>query len=188
LFNPLIPRPPWRAGLSRAAAREASYQLLKAALSGELSFAVSPLVAFEYEGVLTRRIEEGFLKVSEKDCRRILSALFTMATIVWRPLQIRPVLSDPSDDKILENAQRANYNKNFLTFGRLSGLRQDSPPFGRVPGFPAACCRDLQCAVSGDCTHIITFNKKHFPSALTAPWRMKVMTAGEFLRNWRDNR
>lgn len=126
--------------------RGASYQLLKAALSGDLSFAVSPLVAFEYEGVLDQKIKEDFLKVSEKDCRRILSALFTMATIVWRPLQIRPVLSDPSDDKILE------------------------------------------CAVSGDCTHIITFNKRHFPSALTAPWGIKVMTAGELLRDWRDNR
>jgi putative PIN family toxin of toxin-antitoxin system len=126
--------------------RGASYQLLKAALSGELSFAVSPLVAFEYEGVLTRGIKDGFLEISEEDCRRILSGLFTMAKIVWRPLQIRPVLSDPSDDKILE------------------------------------------CAVSGDCTHIITFNKKHYPSALTAPWGMKVMTAGEFLRDWRDNR
>lgn len=32
--------------------RGASYQLLKAAISGDLSFAVSPLVAFEYEGVI----------------------------------------------------------------------------------------------------------------------------------------
>ncbi len=27
----------------------------------------------------------------------------------------------------------------FFTFRRLSGLRQDSPPFGSVPGFPEAC-------------------------------------------------
>ena len=26
----------------------------------------------------------------------------------------------------------------FLTFGRLSGFRPDTPPFGRVPGFPAS--------------------------------------------------
>ena len=126
--------------------RGASYQLLKAALSGELSFAVSPLVALEYEGVLNKKIKEGFLKVSEKDCGRILSALFTNATVIWRPLQIRPVLSDPTDDKILE------------------------------------------CAISCDCTHIITFNKRHFPSALTAPWGIRVMTAGEFLLHWREKR
>lgn len=124
--------------------RGASYQLIKGALSGELSFAVSPLVALEYEGILHQKIEEGFLKVSKEDCGRILDALFSMATIVWRPLQIRPILSDPSDDKILE------------------------------------------CAISGDCTHIVTFNKRHFPVVVTAPWGIKVMTAGEFLLHWRN--
>jgi putative PIN family toxin of toxin-antitoxin system len=123
--------------------RGASYQLIKAALSGELSFAVSPLVALEYEGVLHQKMEEGLLKVSKKDYGRILDALFAMATVVWRPIQVRPLLSDPSDDKILE------------------------------------------CAVSCDCTHIITFNKRHFPAAVTAPWGIKVMTAGEFLLHWR---
>ena len=124
--------------------RGASYRLLKAAISGELPFAVSPLVAFEYEGVIHQKIEEGFLKVSKKDCRRIMDALFSIATIVWKPFQVRPVLSDTSDDKVLE------------------------------------------CAISCDCTHIITFNKKHFPAAATAPYGIKVMTAGEFLINWRD--
>ena len=124
--------------------RGASYPLIKAALSGELPVAVSPLIALEYEGVLHRKIEEGFLQISEEDCGRILSALFAMATIVWRPLQIRPVLSDPADDKILE------------------------------------------CAISCDCTHIVTFNKKHFPAALAAPWGIKIMTPGEFLLHWRN--
>jgi putative PIN family toxin of toxin-antitoxin system len=123
--------------------RGASYQLMKAALSGELSFAVSPLVALEYEGVLHQKIEEGLLKVSKEACGRILDALFAIATVVWKPHQIRPRLSDPSDDKMLE------------------------------------------CAVSCDCTHIITFNKRHFPAAVTAPWGIKVMTAGEFLLHWR---
>ena len=123
--------------------RGASYQLLKAAISGDLPFAVSPLVAFEYEGIINKKIEEGFLKVSKEDCGRILDALFSMATIVWKPIQVRPVLSDPADDKILE------------------------------------------CAISCDCTHLITFNKKHFPAAVTASFGIKVMTSGEFLINWR---
>jgi len=113
--------------------------LLKAALSGALPFTVSPLLALEYEGVLHKKIEENFLKISREDCGRILSALFAKAEIVWRPLQIRPTLSGSSDDKILE------------------------------------------CAVSSDCTHIVTFNKRHFPAAATAPWGIQVMTAGEFL-------
>jgi putative PIN family toxin of toxin-antitoxin system len=124
--------------------RGASYYLLKAALSGELAFALSPLLALEYEGVLNQKIEERFLSVAKEDCDRILCALFARAEIVWRPLQVRPTLSDSSDDKILE------------------------------------------CAVSSDCSHIITFNKRHFPAAVTAPWGIKVMTAGEFLHHWRN--
>lgn len=123
--------------------RGASYYLLQAALSGKLSYVVPPLIAFEYEGEIDQKIEEGFLKTAKRDYKRILDALFAMAEIVWKPVQIRPILSDPSDDKILE------------------------------------------CAISGDCTHIITFNKKHFPTKVTAPWGIKVMTAGEFLKYWR---
>ncbi len=124
--------------------RGASYQLLRAAIVGDLSCAISPLVALEYEGKIHQKIEEGFLKVSKRDCGKILDTLFAMATVVWKPIQVRPVLSDPSDDKILE------------------------------------------CAISGSCTHIITFNKRHFPEAVTALYGIDVMTAGEFLRVWRD--
>jgi putative PIN family toxin of toxin-antitoxin system len=124
--------------------RGASYQLLEATISGDLSYAISPLVALEYEGKIHQKIEEGFLNVSKSDCGRILDALFAMATIVLKPIQIRPILPDPSDDKILE------------------------------------------CAISGSCTHIVTFNKRHFPVEVTAPYGIKVMTAGEFLKIWRD--
>jgi putative PIN family toxin of toxin-antitoxin system len=123
--------------------RGASYQLLRLALSGELSYSISPLVAFEYGGKINQKIEEGFLRLEKKDSRKILDALFAMATIVWKPIQVRPTLTDPSDEKILE------------------------------------------CAMSAQCTHIITFNTKHFPEAVTALYRIRVMTAGEFLKMWR---
>ena len=125
--------------------RGASYQLLRAAISGELTFVISPLVAFEYEGKVYQKIEQGFLKVSKEDSGLILDALFAVAEIVWKPVQIRPVLSDSSDDKILE------------------------------------------CAISGNCTHIVSFNKRDFPDAITNPYRLEVMTAGEFLRTWRSS-
>lgn len=96
------------------------------------------------KGKYIKKSKEGFLKVSKRDCGKILDTLFAMATVVWKPIQVRPVLSDPSDDKILE------------------------------------------CAISGSCTHIITFNKRHFPEAVTALYGIDVMTAGEFLRVWRD--
>ena len=47
--------------------RGASYYLLQAALSGELSYVVSPLIAFEYEGEIDEKIEEGFLKIERRD-------------------------------------------------------------------------------------------------------------------------
>jgi len=67
--------------------RGASYQLLRAAISGELTFIISPLVAFEYEGKIYQKIEQGFLKVSKEDCGLILDALFAVAEIVWKPVQ-----------------------------------------------------------------------------------------------------
>ena len=36
--------------------------MLKAALSGKLPYAISPLIALEYEGKIHQKIEEGFLK------------------------------------------------------------------------------------------------------------------------------
>ena len=84
--------------------RDASYQLIKAALSGELECAVSPLLALEYEGVLHQKIEEGFLRISEEYCGRVMDTFLAKATIAWRPIQIRPILTDPSDDKVLECA------------------------------------------------------------------------------------
>jgi putative PIN family toxin of toxin-antitoxin system len=36
----------------------ASYQLLRGAISGNLRYALSPLIVLEYEGVIHRKIEE----------------------------------------------------------------------------------------------------------------------------------
>ena len=115
------------------------------ALTGAFDLTPMVFVALEYEGKIHQKIEVGFLSVSKGDCGRILDALFAMAKPVWKPLQVRPVLIDPSDDKILE------------------------------------------CAISGNCTHIITFNKRDFPTAVTRLYGIKVMTPGEFLRIWRNN-
>jgi putative PIN family toxin of toxin-antitoxin system len=125
--------------------RGASYQLLREAISGKMTFVISPLIAFEYEGKVYQKIEQDFLKVSKEDCRLFLDAFFAAAEIVWKPVQIRPILLDSSDDKILE------------------------------------------CAISGNCTHIVSFNKRHFPEAIIQPFGLEVMTAGEFLETWRNN-
>jgi len=46
----------------------ASYQLLKSALAGHLILAVSPLMAFEYEGVLYQKIETFTRKTGSERC------------------------------------------------------------------------------------------------------------------------
>jgi putative PIN family toxin of toxin-antitoxin system len=84
--------------------RGASYQLLRAAISGELPFVVSPLIALEYEAIIHEKIRNGFLKASESDYAKILDALFANAKKVEKTKQIRPVLPDLTDDKILECA------------------------------------------------------------------------------------
>lgn len=122
----------------------ASYQLLRGAVSGNLRYALSPLLILEYEGVIHRKIREGFLKIALQDCEKILDVISSFAIIVWEPLILRPVLPDPSDDKILE------------------------------------------CAISGNCTHVITFNKKHFPEEILNLYGINILTPGEFLKTWRE--
>jgi len=124
--------------------RGASYQLLRAAISGDLAYAVSPLVALEYEGKIHQRIQDGLLNASKWDYAKFLDAIFANATKIWKPTIVRPILPDSSDDKLLE------------------------------------------CAIAGGCTHIVTFNKRHFPEAITRPYGIAVMTSGEFLKIWRD--
>ena len=123
--------------------RGASYQLLRAAISGELSFVVSPLVALEYEAIIHEKIQEGLLKASERDYVKILNTLFANAIKVRKTIQIRPVLPDLADDKVLE------------------------------------------CAITCGCTHIVTFNKRHFLEAIIKPYGITVMTSGEYLVVWR---
>jgi putative PIN family toxin of toxin-antitoxin system len=122
----------------------ASYQLLRGAIAGNLRYVLSPLLVLEYEGVIHRKIQEGFLGLTLSDCSKILDAISSYAIIVWQPLTLRPVLPDPSDDKILE------------------------------------------CAISGNCRHVITFNKKHFPKELFELYGIDVSTPGEFLNAWRE--
>lgn len=121
----------------------ASYQILRGAISGNLRYAVSPLLMLEYEGVIHKKIEAGFLKISLHDCDKILDAIASFAIVVWKPFSLRPVLPDSSDDKILE------------------------------------------CAVSANCTHVLTFNKRHFPEKVFKLYEVKVLTPGEFLNTWR---
>ena len=66
--------------------RGASYALLRECLSGGISYAVSPLIALEYEGKINEKIDDGFLSVEPEDSDKILDALLAGAVIIWKPL------------------------------------------------------------------------------------------------------
>jgi len=95
----------------------ASFRLLRAALAGELSYALSPLIAWEYEGQILRKTAQGFLKGRNEDYERLLDAICAIAVPTWDPFQIRPILGDVSDDKILECAI-ASRCSHIITFNK----------------------------------------------------------------------
>ena len=95
----------------------AYYYILNKALSGEISYAISPLLAFEYEGKIYQKIDEGLLKFSKRKASHFLNSLIAYAQIIWKPERHRPTLSDPGDDKILECAVSAFYNY-IITFNK----------------------------------------------------------------------
>lgn len=97
--------------------RGASHLLLRAAIGGSLPYAISPLLALEYEGIISQKIQEGLLRMAVSEARKVMDALCAYATLVWNPIQMRPVLPDPSDDKVLECAISAPYS-HILTFNQ----------------------------------------------------------------------
>lgn len=77
-------------------------------LLGNVPFALSPAVAFEYEDVLKRPGILGdspWLSGSEIDT--LLDALFARATIISPWFRFRPFLADPKDDIYIECALAA---------------------------------------------------------------------------------
>lgn len=86
----------------------ASFQLLKRVVTGRLAIAVSVALALEYEEVLKRApiAEAAWATADELDA--ILDAVLANARRIM-PIRttLRPALSDPSDDMVLECAVQA---------------------------------------------------------------------------------
>lgn len=87
----------------------ASGFVLKGMIRGDIAFAASPAVIFEYEDVLKR---EGVLGVppiaSHQQIDMILDALCAQAIEVLPYFRFRPFLIDPRDDLFIECALAAN--------------------------------------------------------------------------------
>jgi putative PIN family toxin of toxin-antitoxin system len=126
----------------------ASHEILRRMLLGELEFAVSSAVALEYESVLHR---PGVLgprtPLSSAEIDQVLDAIFAAAaeTMVW--FKLRPVLDDPKDEIYVECAFASGANvivtddrhfrhPGLRAFGIralraqefLAGLQKDSSP------------------------------------------------------------
>ena len=86
----------------------ASFRLLEMAVSGELAFAVSVALALEYEAVLKRAQMREASWASLGELEDLLDALLAKAKLVM-PIRtkLRPTLSDPGDDMVLECAVQA---------------------------------------------------------------------------------
>ncbi len=89
--------------------RGASFWLLERAVEGGLPIAISVALALEYEDVLLRpaMLAQGW--ASAEQISTVLDAILAQAVLV-QPirLRLRPALSDPGDDLVLECALEAN--------------------------------------------------------------------------------
>ncbi len=86
----------------------ASYRIVKSALKGELPYAVSVALVLEYEAVLNRAAMREASWASKEELDQVLDAVVGQARRIM-PIRtkLRPTLSDPADDMVLECAVQA---------------------------------------------------------------------------------
>ena len=84
--------------------RGASFRILKAALTKNLEYVISPLVALEYIGKVEDKVNEGLLDQPSEYYLAIIKLLVENGIQILRPVLNRPTLKDTTDDKILECA------------------------------------------------------------------------------------
>jgi len=82
----------------------ASWQLVDRALKREFTFLLSVPLILEYEAVLTREEHRRVHGLSVPDVDELLNALASVAEPVQIRFLWRPLLSDPTDDMVLETA------------------------------------------------------------------------------------
>lgn len=97
--------------------RGASFKILAAAMTKQLDYAVSPLIALEYIGKIEDKVQEGLLTLPLEYYLKIIKVFIQNGYQVLQPILNRPMLPDNSDDKILECAIAAHCQA-ILTFNR----------------------------------------------------------------------
>ncbi|OHD03829.1 MAG: putative toxin-antitoxin system toxin component, PIN family [Sphingomonadales bacterium GWF1_63_6] len=86
----------------------ASYRIIEGALKGKFSYAVSVALVLEYEAVLNRAAMREASWASKTELDQVLDALVGQAKRIM-PIRtkLRPTLTDPADDMVLECAVQA---------------------------------------------------------------------------------
>ena len=97
--------------------RGASRQLLLAAVEGQYPLLLSVPLVIEYEAVLTRPEHLAASNLNAKEVGVILDGLVSVAEPVRLSFRWRPVLTDPSDDMVLETAVNGGAEV-LVTFNR----------------------------------------------------------------------
>lgn len=117
-----------------------SNNLLLHCLKGNISYALSPLLLWEYIGKVEEKIDDKTIKITRKSSSVILKRLLDMSFTIYQPIINRPVLPNASDDKILE------------------------------------------CAISSNSSHIVTYNIRHFPKSILSQYSIKATLPKSFLK------
>jgi putative PIN family toxin of toxin-antitoxin system len=81
-----------------------SWQLLDRALAGEFTLLLSVPLVLEYEAVLTREEQRRVHGLSAPELDEVINSLVSVAEPVQIRFLWRPLLSDPTDDMVLETA------------------------------------------------------------------------------------
>lgn len=122
--------------------RGASRRLLAGALTGRFGLLVSVPLMIEYEAVLTREEHLATASASVEDVMAVLDALATVLEPIRLSFLWRPMLSDATDDMVLETAVNGRADL-LVTFNRRH-FEAASATFGIEVESPADALRRLR--------------------------------------------
>ncbi|MCL4849699.1 MAG: PIN domain-containing protein [Acidobacteria bacterium] len=122
--------------------RGASRRLLVGALTGRFGLLVSVPLMIEYEAVLTREEHLATASASVEDVMAVLDALATVLEPIRLSFLWRPMLSDATDDMVLETAVNGRADL-LVTFNRRH-FEAASATFGIEVESPADALRRLR--------------------------------------------
>jgi putative PIN family toxin of toxin-antitoxin system len=112
----------------------ASNRILRLALARPMTVAISNTLLAEYEAVMTRTEHRLASGLSVDEIRKVIDAIAAVSHHVVPAFRLRPILSDPDDDMVLEAAVNGGANaivthnqRDFLPQAAIYGVAVLSP-------------------------------------------------------------